>query len=74
MNKRTEEVKVGTRWQRVHNQQIVRVIALNPNGTETIEGESWERRRESFFPDFIANAFTRVMPDLDSRPVSVARV
>ena len=60
MSKKTDEVQVGTRWQRIHNRQISKVIELNPNGTVTLELQSWEKRRESFFPAFVIGAFTRV--------------
>lgn len=73
-NTRTDEVQVGTRWQRIHNKQISKVIAVNPNGTVTLELQSWEARRECFFPSFVIGAFTRVTPDVESRPVSVQRV
>jgi hypothetical protein len=60
-NKRTDEVQVGTRWRRIHNRQTSKVIALNPNGTVTLEIENWERRRDCFFPSFVAMAFDLVL-------------
>jgi hypothetical protein len=60
-DKRIAEVKVGTIWRRIHNKQTAKVIELNPNGTVTLELQSWEKRRESFFPSFVIGAFTRVL-------------